>query len=321
MKILMLARRSWPQIGGVEKHIKEVVQILKKKGHRVRIISGKDINYPHVKFLGLLVIWLWMLRNIRIFRDADIVHAHDVAIWYLPLRIFLPKKPFYVTFHGWEGKFPIPLRYKVIRKISEKMAWGNICVGRYLEKWYGIKANYVIYGGIDRKIKNANQNSKTILFLGRLQKDTGLLTCLKVFQLIKEKYPNMKILFLGDGALRKEAEKYGRVLGFQKNITPYLLKSRFVLTSGYLSMLEAMVARKLVFAIYDSQLKYDTLKMSPFFPHAVVTNNSQELVREIGYFLKNPKKEQDIVAGAHKWACQQTWDKVVNVYLRLWEVN
>lgn len=332
----MLTRRAWPEIGGVERHIFELAEILRRKGHTTSVISSKDLKHPKIKFLGLLFIWFWMLKNIDIFAKADIVHVHDVAIWYLPVRFILLKKPFYVTFHGWEGKFPIPGRYKFIRKISEKMAWGNICVGEYIEKWYEIKADYIIYGAVYKNIKyprppqakrggqisnikNINQNLKTILFLGRLQEDTGLLNCLRAFQVIKEKHPEMKILFLGDGPLKKEAEKYGQVLGFQKDTAPYLTGSRFVFTSGYLSMLEAMAAGKLVFAMHNNPLKYDTLGMSPFSRYAVVANNPHKLAQRVDYFLKNSKKERGVVAKAYNWAHLQTWDKIADTYLGLWK--
>lgn len=317
----MLTRRAWPEIGGVEKHIFELVKILRQKGHTICVISSKDLKYPKIKFLGLLSIWFWMLKNVDIFAKADIVHAHDVAIWYLPLRLLLFRKPFYVTFHGWEGKFPIPARYKFIRKISEKVAWGNICVGEYIVKWYGTGPTYIIYGGVSNlKNQSSNiKNLKNILFLGRLQEDTGLLNYLRVFQTIKEKHPEIKILFLGDGPLRKKAEKYGRALGFQKDIGPYLTGSRFIFTSGYLSMLEAMAAGRPIFALYDNPLKYDTLGMSPFSRYAVVANNPQKLAQRVDHFLRNPKKERDVVAKAYNWAHRQTWDKVADIYLKLWK--
>ncbi len=321
----MLARRNWPQIGGVERHIFETARLFGQRGYKINIISERDIDYPHIKIAGLLFIWLWMVKNIGIFAKADIVHAHDVAIWYLPLRILLFWKPFYATFHGWEGKFPIPGHYIWLRKISAKIARGNICVGKYIEKWYGIKADYIIYGGIKNESKNRNGKIRTInknvkiLFLGRLQEDTGILNILKACDLLKNKYPSMEIQFLGDGSLRGEAEKYGRVLGFQKDIMPYLAKSRFIFTSGYLSMLEAMYAGRLVFAAYDNPLKRDTLRMSPFSRYAVVMNNPQELVQKIDCFLKNTRKEKEVIIGAYKWAQRQTWDKVTNIYLRLWK--
>jgi glycosyltransferase involved in cell wall biosynthesis len=148
IRILFVARRAYPQIGGVEKHISKVSQELKKLGYKVDVISETNIKYPKVKFLGLLFIWLWVVGNLDTFKKYDIIHAHDVTIWLLPLKVFLPSKPIYSTFHGWEGKYPIPVKNKLIRKISTMISKRNICVGKFIERWYGIKADQIIYGGV-----------------------------------------------------------------------------------------------------------------------------------------------------------------------------
>jgi len=69
-------------------------------------------------------------------QEADIVHCHDVFFWYLPFRFLYPKKKVFTTFHGWEGIFPPKWQAKVIRNISEKLSFGNICVGDFIRKWY-----------------------------------------------------------------------------------------------------------------------------------------------------------------------------------------
>lgn len=148
MKILFLTRRAWPEIGGVEKHIREVSNRLTKKDHKVTIISEQNIKYPHIKFLGLLFIWFWLLRHRKLIKNANIVHCHDVFIWYLPFRFLYLKKPVYTTFHGWEGIWPIPLKNILLKKLAAKLSWGTIAVGHYIEKYYGIKADKIIYGGV-----------------------------------------------------------------------------------------------------------------------------------------------------------------------------
>lgn len=147
MKILFFTRRAWPDIGGVEKHVGEVAKALEKKGHSVRIISERDIKYPHIKFFGLLFIWFWLFRNRNIIEKADVVHCHDVFIWYLPFRFLYPGKPVFTTFHGWEGVWPIPRKNILLKRLAAKLSWGTIAVGHFIEKYYGIKADKIIYGG------------------------------------------------------------------------------------------------------------------------------------------------------------------------------
>ena len=146
MKILFMSRYKWPHVGGVEKHVYELVKRLKVKGNGVKIISEEDIRQPHIKFLGLIYIWFWMFRNRKLIENADIVHCHDVFIWYLPFRFLYPKKPVYTTFHGWEGIWPIPWKNILSKRLATKLSWGTFAVGHYIEKYYGIRADKITYG-------------------------------------------------------------------------------------------------------------------------------------------------------------------------------
>lgn len=146
MRILFLTRKSWPDIGGVEKHIYEVTKILRKKGHVVKIVVEKDIKPPHIKFIGLICIWIWLFKNRKLVTNSDIVHIHDVFIWYLPFALVLSKKKVFTTFHGWEGKYPIPLINIIQKKIASRFSSRTVSVGAYIEKYYGIKADNIIYG-------------------------------------------------------------------------------------------------------------------------------------------------------------------------------
>lgn len=147
MKILFLAQHKWPHVGGVEVHIRELVKSLKLKGQSVKIISSEDIRYPKIKYLGLLYIWHWLWKNREIIKSSDLVHVHDVFIWYLPFRFLYPSKKVYTTFHGWEGVWPIPWKNILQKRIASKLSTGTIAVGKYIEKYYGIKADKIIYGG------------------------------------------------------------------------------------------------------------------------------------------------------------------------------
>lgn len=322
MKVLMIARRSWPDIGGVEKHIFEVGAILKQRGYKISVVTEKEIGYPHIPILGLFWIWVWFLFHQNLVAQADIVHVHDVFIWYLPLRFLFFKKPVYVTVHGWEGKFPVPLRYKLIRQLSSRFAWGIICVGDYIKKWYGIPADYVTYGGVSQRVlkyKSQNQKSKIkILFIGRLEKDTDVEIFLEGCELVVKKYPNVQIEFLGDGRFRHKAGALGIVHGFKKNILPYLASARFVYASGYLSMFETIALRKVAFVAAQNPLRYDYWTMSPFGRWAVILNLPGTLLKKIDLFIQYPDEEQELVRQAYKWATKQTWDKVAGLYIRLW---
>lgn len=165
MKILFLTHYCHPHIGGVETHIRELSNMLRIKGENITILTSKHysklrsnetingikvirFSYPHIKIFGLLAIWVWLWKHRQIIRGSDVIHCHDVFIWYLPFRFLYPWKKVYTTLHGWEGVWPIPLKNILLKRMAAKLSTGTIAVGRYIEKYYGIKADKIIYGGI-----------------------------------------------------------------------------------------------------------------------------------------------------------------------------
>ncbi len=157
MNILFLCRLYYPHVGGVEKHVEKISGILSRK-HQIKIITEKyDPSLKdYEKINGIEIyrmppgnkrqIWAWMKRNKHLLGWANIIHAHDVFFWVFPYRIMHPKKKIFVTFHGWEGKYPISIKNKMVRKLSEWFAKGNICVGDFICKWYGTKSDLITYG-------------------------------------------------------------------------------------------------------------------------------------------------------------------------------
>jgi glycosyltransferase involved in cell wall biosynthesis len=225
----------WPHIGGVEKHVKLVADELRQKGNEVKIISEENIRYPKIKFIGLLYIWFWLYKNRQLIKEADIVHIHDVFIWYLPFKFIYPNKKVYLTIHGGQGKWPIPFKDRMLVKLAAKLSNGVVCVGDFIPKYFGVHPNYVIYGGVDSNKIKGLRKEKLIIFLGRLEEDTG------VHEFIKKtkNYPNYKIEFVGDGSLRSFCNEYGIVHGFC-DPTPFLQKASICFAGGYLSALEAL---------------------------------------------------------------------------------
>ena len=337
MTILFLTKFFYPHIGGVEKHVEEVSRQLIKKGHKVIVLTLKhgpklpEIETNRgVKIIRLpyseskWIIWknLWQKRSL--IKSAGIIHCHDVFFWYLPFRFIFPKKPVYTTFHGWEGDFPIPQKNIFIRRLSEKLSWGNICVGDYIRKYYGTKPNYITYGAItlesgDRKNRVLSKNFKECLFIGRLEKDIGMEEYLKALKIIKQKH-DLKVTFVGDGPYRPQAEKIGSVTGMVKTIKPYLKKSAYIFTSSYLTILEAMAAKRPVFALYHNSLKKDYLQQFPGARYMRISNSADELIKQFNNALKNPKKIDQMIIKAYHFAQKQTWDKVTQKYLELWKL-
>lgn len=310
MNILFISPYYFPHVGGVEKYSQRVAEELVRIGFNVRVITSKrglnlksrvTINrvkvvrfwYPRIKVLGLLYIWLWFFKNINLLQSSDVVHCHDVFLWYLPFRFIFPFKKAFVTFHGWEGKYPIPLKNILLKKLAWKLSSGTICVGKYIEKYYGVRSNIVTYGAVDTPSEKISKEKNKYVYVGRLSEDTGLFEFLKS---IKKK--TMDIDFCGDGPLREICELYGKVHGFV-DPRPFLSQASVCFVSGYLTILEAFAYRCRVKVAWNNPLKRDYWKLSPMYEF-------------IG--------DEDI-EGAYNWVRTQTWERLTGDYLKLWGIK
>jgi glycosyltransferase involved in cell wall biosynthesis len=329
---IALGREIWVDFRG--KNTKLEIQTDQKRKNTLPNDFGnssrKIILYhlPNVKNnrTKKFIIWMWLWKNRQIIKNADIVHCHDVFFWYFPFRFIYRSKKVFTTFHGYEGVYPPTKKAILIRKLSEKLSFGNICVGKFIEKWYGTKADLITYGAIPTEecqmsnikypISNVGRKLK-ILFVGRVEEDTGVGLYLEAL----EKLENRKIRFdfraCGDGVLRKEAEKYGKVLGFVSNVGDYIQQADIVLASSYLSIIQALAYRKLVISAYNNPLKEDYLKMTPFAPWIQVFNTSDDIVSFINAHRNSEGQHLDVMA--QNWAKKQTWEKVTQVYYNLWK--
>lgn len=330
MNILFLTRRFYPDVGGVEKHVLKISELLIKEGHSVTLVTesqGKEDNFHGIKILRIKTsnswfkkfeIWFWLWSNRQIIKQADVVHAHDVYYWYFPFRFIFPNKRSFVTFHGYES-YPIKKRSIIIRKISEKLSDGNIIVGDFIKKWYGTKPNYVIYGAVDvpQKLKTAG-NKESAVFMGRLDEHTGILEYAKAIDLIKNNYPKFKFKILGDGKYKSKLTRYNPT-GFINNPEKEFIKYNFAFSSRYLSILEALANKKLVIAYYDNPVKEDYLKMAPFARHISIVNSPESIQERIEYFLSHPGEEEKIVTQGYLWVSRFSWDFLVNQYFGLWK--
>jgi len=274
MRILFLTHYAWPHVGGVERHVCGVTKNLKlRTNNKITIITeqyDKDLKeteikdgvkiirfkFPHIKYLGLLCIWFWLFKNRSLIKQSDIIHCHDVFIWYLPFRFVYPKKVVYTTFHGWEGIWPIPWKNILYKRIANRLSWGSIAVGRYIEKYYGIKANKIVYGGTDTPRESPFEHSRGargIVWVGRLERDTGLPQFLEWLMVNDQ---GLRVDFVGDGQLRSECEKYGMVRGFT-DPKPFLKRAKICVPGGYLSYIEAKQADCKIMTFHNNPLKKD----------------------------------------------------------------
>jgi glycosyltransferase involved in cell wall biosynthesis len=305
MKILIITRLYYPHIGGVEKHIFEVAKRLKVKSKSVTVLTEKydkklketetvdgirvvRFSFRHIRFLGLLSVWRQIFKNRKLIQEADVVHIHDVFIWYLPFRFLYAKKPVFTTIHGWEERWPMPILSIIQKQLAARLSNKTVGVGKFLEKYLRVTFNKITYGGvsINQFIDTKNTRVKIknwVVYVGRLEENTGILNFLKWL-----KNKNFHVDFCGDGSLRKECEKYGTVHGFC-DPNQYYKKAEYCVPGGYLAALEALSYGCKLKLFWNNKIKEDYWKMSPFV-------------------------RKDV----RSWAKKQTWDKLADEYLDLY---
>ena len=333
----MIAPYYFPHIGGVEKHIERVSMSLKNKGHDICVFTIKhdnnlsdfevkdDIKIYRLKKTNIpktskIILTKWILKNYSWLKNIDIIHFHDV--YFSPFSIL--KKPLFVTFHGFEG-YPILEKNIKSRKKLENLTLGNICVGDFIPKWYKTNPDIVTYGGVDLEKCPSEKEKYDIFISARLEKDTGILDYIKAIAVLNNK--NLKVVLCGDGSLKKLIEKFikenninVKILGFVKNPDKYLCQSHYAFVSGYLSILEAMVRKKLIFSIYDNPLKKDYLEMMPESDKKmIISGSAHEFAKKFSEITENSEKEKEIISKSFSWAKNQSWDNLAEKYLLLYK--
>lgn len=256
----------------------------------------------------------------------------------------------FATFHGWEGVCP-PTRSAVWQKrLASFLSDGTIGVGSFFEKWYGVRPDRIVWGVVEDKLinrqidKSTNRQIKNlkIIFLGRMEKVNGMEVVVEALEKLANKqiykytnrYTNRqidklrqcvhRIIFVGDGNYRKQAEKFGKVTGMVKNPQKYLTAADVVITSSYMSMLEAAAIGKPIIAIANNELKMDYLNCHPLRKWIAVARNAEELTRIIRGLYKGPAlREQQgralrDIENARDWAEKQTSEKLVREYENSW---
>jgi len=232
MKIIQVCPRYYPDIGGVETHVKEISERLVKRGFEVEVVctdpagkhpKGDVINGVRVRrfrsiapndayFLAPQI--YFYLKKVK----CDVIHAHN----YHALPAFfagLAKKDrkFVFTSH-YHGRGHTGFRnilhkpYKFVGSRIFKKADRVICVSRYekelIKKNFGLSDDKLVLipNGINLeefRIKGGVKDKKTILYVGRLERYKGVQYIIKALPYLED----YKLVIVGKGPYEGELKK------------------------------------------------------------------------------------------------------------------
>jgi phosphatidylinositol alpha-mannosyltransferase len=242
LKIGIVTEYYFPLLGGITENVHNTMQLLKKSGYEVKVITSNynqnglvrhdnTINYDgpdiirighsipvysngslaHITFGRNLKFKIQSILNEEKF---DILHIHSPIVLTLPYLSLIEAKCHCVgTFHTYFDRSLIYSLFKSqFQKNLDKLA-GQIVVSRCcidaLQRYFKINPR-IIPNGVDtdlfnpmaQPIERYNGDKLNLLFLGRFDPRNGLAFMIKVFKIIKEKFANVRLIIAGDGLLR-----------------------------------------------------------------------------------------------------------------------
>ena len=340
----MIAPRFHPSIGGVEKHVFKVAEGLLEKGFSVTVLTTSHdknlksreifngiriVRFPHKLENNSISVVLWMFRHRSAFSAYDVIHVHDptpLVFWCSILKIIQPSKPLHVTFHGFE-RDPLPFRFVILRQLAKMISSTSICIGGFMEKLYGPHCDKKIIGAV-RIEQSSYDESEGAVFVGRLEKDTGILEFIDALVILKREYnQDISLAVCGNGSLREVISNRSRkenlridLHGFVPNVLEMLQSSSICLAAGYLSILESLAVGVPVVTVANSALKMSYLKsmIAEGAPISVQTN-PRGIALEVLKLMTVPELYSKISHSGIDFSKRMTWDNMINLYIESWE--
>lgn len=329
--VLFITPSFFPNLGGVETHVYHVAKELVENGWHVSVLTTKVVNPtdPDIAIkLHRLVsdpvnkkkVWKELEPFSNDFAKFDVIHVHDVAWWLLPWILGIRHKTF-ITFHGWEGQFPVRWQAKLQRLVVSLLSKARIHVGGFIQEFYWDKPDIVTYGGTESssaKPKSIPLKKPRIVFLGRLAQENAIEQYIQFFKLLKKTELQPQITWIGDGSYKKECQEVGEVTGMVKDVSKYITSADIICANSYLSMLSAQAAAKIVCALYQHPLKQRYLETYPGRSQMLISPSPSELVDQVLSLTKVPDKNLKMAKDAQLFANTQTWQKLAKQYQKLW---
>ena len=262
------SKRELKSIGGIGSYISDVIGYLIKNDINVGFI-GKVFNNKNIESIEYIetqkkvtttISFLFSLFIKSIFlrlpNDA-ILHAHR-ADHLAPLLFFNNRKSI-ITLHGQQVRtinirknFIIRFIYSQLEKFSMKRADAILAVDIITKKLYckkypllvnkihicptAIDTNIFYKQTItnDDRMKNRiNIEDKVVFYVGRIEAPKRIDIILKSFKLLINKNINYKLIFIGDGVLKRKMEQVSKELGINNNVTFLGIRNRLELPFYY----------------------------------------------------------------------------------------
>ena len=250
MRVLMIAARCAPFVGGIETHINEVAPRLAAKGHAVTTLSTDaswklpeaeqraGVNHIRVRAWPRNRDFHWAPGILsQVARgEWDVIHVQGYHTFSAPLGMYAAianKIPFVITYHSGGHSSPLRnsirrLQHGLLRPFIARAA-KNIGVSEYESEFFAerlklpttsfvVAPNGAKVGEIDPAAPPRDAQSVNILSVGRLEKYKGHHRVLRAFAEYVKLVPHARLRILGEGPYKEALIQLRARLGLQDQV-------------------------------------------------------------------------------------------------------
>lgn len=225
MRIALACPYAWDAPGGVQVHVRQLGEELRRRGHEVLVLAPatdrpgeswvRGVARPvAVPFNGAVApIAPWPGRTIGELRSfhPDVVHAHEpfapsTGMW----ATLAARAPVVATFHTYSERsralaVAAPALRLVWRRIALPIAVSGAAAefaGRHFAGAFRIVPNGIDVERFASATPAELPEGDRILFVGRLQPRKGFGDAVRAFALLAPRFPGASLVVVGEGAER-----------------------------------------------------------------------------------------------------------------------
>jgi glycogen(starch) synthase len=252
LKLLYWSERIWPEIGGIETFIRQLMEGMDKRGHEVAVVSS-SFSTASKEIDSELGFTIWRYPFADAFKKRDLrdikkisVQVSQLVQTFQPTLIHLntfltssfyylriPKSlrpPTLLTLHSGikETQAARQLRQQIIQDVDFVVGVSKATLQDYIHVYPDLASrSAVIYNGVNMLGAESQPlcfEKPVILGLGRLNYEKGFDIALQAFKIVTEKFQQAKFILAGDGEERSMLEVQAQKLGIadQVNFIGYI---------------------------------------------------------------------------------------------------
>ena len=234
MRIALISAYDFAHPGGVTEHVRHLAAGLRRRGHDVTVLApcsdkescaseqdfvavGRPFPIPMHGSVARITVSLHLTNRIKHYvRDSafDLIHYHEPLMPVLPVTALRFSRTVNVgTFHAFARSnvgyyYGKPLLKRYVRRLHARIAVSNPArefVTHYFPGDYRVIPNGIDVGRFQNQppYPELRDGMCNILFVGRLEYRKGLGYLLRAFQQLKPQFPQLRLIIVGDGPLRR----------------------------------------------------------------------------------------------------------------------